>query len=89
MVYAFRQHKIDKDKLVIYPDMIYRRYINDVLVEEIIHPIKMRCYYPNEFKQLITDMGFTITGSWGGYNNEKYEVGPELVIEFKNEMPGK
>lgn len=43
----------------------------------------MRCYYPNEFKQLITNMGFTITGSWGGYNNEEYGVGPELVIELK------
>ncbi|MGD8780269.1 MAG: class I SAM-dependent methyltransferase [Ignavibacteria bacterium] len=83
LVYAFRQHKMDKEKLVIYPDMIYRRYVNETLVEEIIHPIKMRCYYPNEFKQLITNMGFTITGSWGGYNNKEYDVGPELVIEFK------
>jgi methylase of polypeptide subunit release factors len=59
LVYAFRQHKIDKDKLVLYPDMIYRRYVNDVLVEEVIHPIKMRCYYPDEFKQLITSKGFS------------------------------
>lgn len=28
LVYAFRQHKIDKEKLVIYPDIIYRRYYN-------------------------------------------------------------
>ena len=83
LVYAFRQHKMDKEKLVIYPDMIYRRYVNEDLVEEIIHPIKMRCYYPDEFKQLIKDMDFTITGSWGGYNNEEYGDEPELVIEFK------
>lgn len=83
LVYSFRQHKINKEKLVIYPDMIYRRYFNDVLVEEVIHPIIMRCYYPDEFKRLITNMGFTITRSWGGYNNEEYGVGPELVIEFK------
>lgn len=83
LVYSDRRQKIDKDKLVIYPDMIYRRYKDDVLVEEVIHPIKMRCYYPNEFKQLITNMGFTILKTWGGYNNEKYGVGPELVIEFK------
>jgi SAM-dependent methyltransferase len=83
LVYAFRQHKIDKERLVIYPDMIYRRYVNDVLAEEVIHPIKMRCYYPEEFKQLIKSMGFTITQAWGGYDNEEYGVGPELVIEFK------
>ncbi len=63
--------------------MIYRRYFNDVLVEEVIHPIRMRYYYPDELKQLITNMGFTITRSWGGFNNEEYGVGPELVIEFK------
>ncbi|MBU2491459.1 MAG: class I SAM-dependent methyltransferase [Bacteroidetes bacterium] len=83
LVYAFRQHKINKEKLILYPDMIYRRYFNNVLVEEVIHPIIMRCYYPDEFKRLITNMGFSITGSWGGYNNEEYGVGPELVIEFK------
>jgi len=83
LVYSFRQHKMDKEKLVIYPDMIYRRYLNNVLVEEVIHPIKMRCYYPDEFKRLITNTGFTITRSWGGYNNEEYGVGPELVVEFK------
>ena len=83
LVYAFRQHRMGKEKLVIYPDMVYRRYVNKVLVEEIIHPIKMRCYYPDEFKHLITDTGFTITELWGGYNNEVYNVGPELVIEFE------
>jgi ubiquinone/menaquinone biosynthesis C-methylase UbiE len=83
LIYSFRQHKMDKEKLVIYPDIIYRRYVNDALIEEMIHPIKMRCYYPEEFKQLIENMGFTITGSWGGYNNEEYGLGPELVIEFK------
>lgn len=82
LVYSFRQHKIDKERLVIYPDIIYRKYLKDVLVEEVIHPIKMRCYYPDEFKQLVTNMGFTITRLWGGYNNEEYGIGPELVIEF-------
>jgi hypothetical protein len=63
--------------------MIYRRYVNEVLVEEVIHPIKMRCYYPEEFKQLIKNMDFSITASWGGYNYEEYGIGQELVIEFK------
>lgn len=83
LLYSFRQHKMDKEKLVLYPDMIYRRYVNNILVEEVIHSIKMRCYYPGEFKQLIENKGFTITGLWGGYNNEQYGAGPELVIEFK------
>lgn len=83
LVYAFRQQKMDKEKLVLYPDMIYRRYVAGALVEEIIHSIKMRCYYAEEFKQLITGLGFSITGLWGGYNNEEYNVGPEFVIEFK------
>ena len=43
----------------------------------------MRCYYPDEFEQLITGHGFEIVHRWGGYAGEIYGEGPELVIEFR------
>jgi len=75
--------KMDRENLILYPDIIYRKYVDDALVEEVIHPIKMRCYYPEDLIQLIKDKGFSVTECWGGYNNENYGEGPELVVEFK------
>ena len=51
----------------------------------------MRCYYPDEFEQLINGHGFEIVQRWGGYAGEIYGEGPELVIEFRegsSQLPG-
>lgn len=73
---------IDKDKLILYPELIYRRFEGETLVEESVLEIVMRCYYPDEFEKLITEHGFVINNRWGGYEGEAYGQGPELVIQF-------
>lgn len=85
LVYADRRPRMDKVKLVLYPEMIYRKYRNNELIEEVIHPIKMRCYYADELVRLIFEKRFTVTECWGGYHNEAYGEGPELVVEFKKQ----
>lgn len=76
---------LDLENQVLYPEMIYRRYNKGgQLVSEHTNPISMRYYYPDEFKNLIKGEGFEITHLWGGYNNEKYGQGPELVVAFKS-----
>lgn len=77
-----RRPRMDKEKLILYPELIYRRYENEVVVDEAILKIIMRCYYPIEFEELITTHGFSIKNRWGGYNGELYGQGPELVLEF-------
>ena len=52
------------------------------LIDEHVNPICMRYYYPDQFKDLITQNGFKITKCWGGYLGEEYGVGPELVVSF-------
>lgn len=74
--------RMDKEKLILYPELIYRRYEHDVVVDEAILKILMRCYYPGEFEEIITTHGFDIQNRWGGYSGEIYGQGPELVIEF-------
>ena len=73
---------MDQDRLILYPELIYRRYEQNVLVDEAILKILMRCYYPAEFEALISRHGFSIRNRWGGYSGEIYGQGPELVIEF-------
>ena len=46
------------------------------------YPIAMRCYYPDEFIQLIDGYGFQVIGKWGGYAGEPYGEGGELVVAF-------
>ena len=52
------------------------------MLEEVVLPIPMRCFYPDEFLDLIRSTDFTITDTWGGYGGEPYGHGKELVAEF-------
>ncbi|MFX0201748.1 MAG: class I SAM-dependent DNA methyltransferase [Candidatus Hodarchaeota archaeon] len=78
-----RRPRMNKEKLIIYPELIYRKYQGDVLKDEVVFKIAMRCYYPDEFKRLITSHEFDIINLWGGYNGEPYGEGPELVVQFE------
>jgi SAM-dependent methyltransferase len=82
VVHTEKKQRIDSVNLVLYPELIYRTYRDGVLVHEFVQKIKMKCYYPDEFRALVTSHGFKIVGEWGGYNGEAYGVGPELVLEF-------
>ena len=77
-----RWRRMDPDKMVLYPELIYRRYEDEALVDEAVLKIAMRCYYPEEFEQLIAKQGFRVLRRWGGYEGEPYGQGPELVIQF-------
>lgn len=76
------RRRLVENPLVLYPELIYRRWRGEDLLDETVLPIPMRCYYPNEFLDLIETAGFTITNSWGGYAGEAYGQGKELVVEF-------
>jgi len=73
---------MDPAKMILYPELIYRRYQGEVLVEEATLKIAMRCYYPEEFVQLIIGQGFRVLQQWGGYAGEPYGQGSELVVQF-------
>lgn len=78
-----RRAYMDVKKLTLYPELIYRKYEGDTLVEESILKIVMRCYYPDTFEKLIIEHGYIILNRWGGYEGEVYGQGPELVIQFR------
>jgi ubiquinone/menaquinone biosynthesis C-methylase UbiE len=82
----FRKTKVKQEPLVLYPELIYRYYENEELVDEVSYVPPMRVYYPDEFKKVIQSHGFSIVETWGGYDDEKYGEGPELVIKFKQLM---
>lgn len=79
-----RRAFMDVEKLILYPELIYRKYEGDTLVEESLLKIVMRCYYPDTFEKLIVEHGYTILNRWGGYEGEVYGQGPELVIQFSD-----
>jgi len=76
--------QIDGDRLVLYPELIWRRYRGSTIVDDVAMKIPMRCYYPEGFTQLITNNGFEIIDRWGGYAGEIYGAGPELVVQFRH-----
>jgi ubiquinone/menaquinone biosynthesis C-methylase UbiE len=87
VVHSEWYEKMDPERMVLYPQLIYRKYQGDELLEEFIQPIKMRCHYPDEFRNLVESRGFQIRNSWGGYGGEAYGQGRELVIEFSSRPP--
>ena len=78
-----RNARMNPEKMVLYPELIYRTYRGSDLIEEIVLKIVMRCYYPEEFKETILKHGFEILNCWGGYSGEPYGEGPELIVEFR------
>jgi SAM-dependent methyltransferase len=80
-----RRLHVDGKRRILYPELIWRRYRNDELVDEAVLRIAMRCYYPEEFATLIAGHGFRIVNRWGGYAGEAYGEGPELVVQFRQE----
>lgn len=79
------RRRLTSDPLVLYPDLVYRRYDGADLLEESVLTIPMRCFYPDEFLALIEEAGFEIRETWGGYAGEEYGAGNELVVEFSVE----
>lgn len=77
-----RRSRMDRGRLVLYPELIYRRYREDELVDEAVLEIAMRCYYPQELLSLIAGHGFRVVNTCGGYAGERYGEGPELIVEF-------
>jgi hypothetical protein len=74
--------RIDGDHLILYPKLVYRRFEGNAVVEEAILEIPMRCHYPDDLLSRIEAAGFRVTGTWGGYSEEEYGRGGELVVEF-------
>jgi hypothetical protein len=78
-----RRRHIQVDPLVLYPELIWRRYAGDAMVDEVELRIPMRYHDPDEFSGLIQGHGFSILNHWGGYSGEEYGRGSELIVQFQ------
>ena len=79
-----RKQHFDDQKLILYPETIYRFYAKDKLFETTTQKICMRLYYPENFEKIIQEKGFSVIERWGGYEGEPYCKGNELIIRFKD-----
>ena len=86
LVWTDLYRRLDADRQVIYPELIYRRYQGGELIDKHVNPICMKYYYPDELEAVVIDHGFELDGRWGGYQGEVYGQGRELVISFR--LPG-
>ena len=75
--------RIDSERQVLFPKLIHRRFRGERLIDEHVNPICMRYYYPDQFCDLIESHGFTVVDRWGGYRDEPYGEGGELVVAFR------
>jgi len=73
---------VQPDPLVVYPRLVYQRFRAGEQIDEATLDICMRCYYPDEFIDLIETAGFEVYERWGGYAGEVYGEGEELVVVF-------
>jgi SAM-dependent methyltransferase len=78
-----RRKRIDVEKQIAYPDVIYRRYQGGKLKDEAVLNLLMRYYYPDEFVEMIESHDFQVVDRWGGYKGESYGEGNQLVVQFR------
>lgn len=71
-----------QEPLVCYPRILYRYVERGETLDEAVLDIAMRCYYAQEFVELIEGEGFQVLEKWGGYRGERYGEGEELVVRF-------
>jgi SAM-dependent methyltransferase len=77
-----RRARLDPERHILYPELIYRRFVGGAWVEDAVLRIPRRCYTPETFERVICEHGFQIVRRWGGYAGERYGEGPELVVQF-------
>jgi SAM-dependent methyltransferase len=82
VVALIQKRSVTTNPLVLCPDLIWRRYQGTELLDEVVKPIRMRCYYPDEFVSIVESHGFKVVEKWGGYSGELYGAGDDLVIVF-------
>jgi len=73
---------VRENPLVLCLDLIWRRYHGEQLLDEVVKPTQVRCYYPDELISTVESHGFRILEKWGGYAGERYGAGSELVVVF-------
>ena len=79
-----RRAGYDAARHILYPELVYRRAVGGVWVEDAVLQISRRCYTPEAFPQVILEHGFQIVQRWGGYAGEPYGEGPELAIRVSS-----
>ena len=77
-----RRLRLNAEPLILYPQLVYRLYHDDAVKEKAVLDLVMRCYYPDELLDLVRRHGFTVVDTWGGYADERYGAGSELVIQI-------
>jgi SAM-dependent methyltransferase len=77
-----RRARLDPVTHILYPELIYRRFVEDAWIEDAVLKIPRRCYAPEEFERVICAHGLHIVQRWGGYAGEPYGEGPELIVQF-------
>lgn len=83
VTYHERRLRIDPERQIVYSRLFYRRYRGKDLEDEVVQQLAMRYYYPKQFEDIVTDYGFEIVNRWGGYKDELYGEGQELVLQFR------
>jgi SAM-dependent methyltransferase len=78
-----RRPRLNPDPLILYSELVWRRYEHGALVDETVLSVPTRYYAPDQFTRLIADHGFIVVQGWGGYAGEAYGVGPELLVQFR------
>jgi len=84
LVVSEKREKIDPETQTLYTDLIYKRHRDNKVIDTFVNSIFMKYFYPDEFIDIIEKNGFEIKNKWGGYKNEVYGEGNELVVAFKN-----
>lgn len=80
---ADTRERIDTDRQVIYPKLIYYITEADGRHLRIVEPLALRYYYEEEMRMLLRREGFAIESEYGYYDGRSISEGPEMLFVCK------
>jgi SAM-dependent methyltransferase len=71
---------LELDRQVQRMRLVYRRYDEGFVEEEVEAELALRYYFPEQLEALVSEHGFVVVERWGGYAGERWGEGPELLL---------
>lgn len=75
-----RGNKIDLEKQVIYPEMIYQLITPNGEIKEARESLELKYYYYDQLKELLESEGFNILKEFGYYDKSEIQQGKEMIF---------
>jgi len=75
-----RRRRIDTDRQIIYPEMVFQITHPGGRKEEVVEPLELAYFYEDQLRDLLELHGFSVLEEWGDYDGTPMGENGELIF---------